>query len=157
MKKSDIIVLLDLDDTLFNTEKFINSDLTVLELYDEVKDALIKLSQIATIGLLSQGETAFQEKKLRETNIDHYFLEENKHIVAYKLRIMEQVLSKYRGAKVYFIEDRLENLEAAKTADPSVFTVWMKRGRYAKVQSSHSKFIPDAVVTNMHEVILLIN
>jgi hypothetical protein len=63
MMKSNKIVLIDIDDTLFNTERLINSSFFVYELYKEVINALSELSNIATLGVFSQGEVAFQTKK----------------------------------------------------------------------------------------------
>jgi len=157
MKKSDIIILLDIDNTLFNTVKLKKSKLTSFELYDEVKDTLKSLAKIATLGILSQGEIAFQNKKLETTQIKDYFLAEHTHIVEYKLDVMHEILGKYKGqAHVYFIDDWLDMLRAAKKADPNVFTIWMKRGEYANSQEEHSDFTPDAVVENMQEVVPLI-
>jgi len=158
MKKSDIIVLLDIDNTLFNTEKLKKSNLTVFELYDEVTDTLDQLSGIATLGIFSQGEIAFQNKKLQETNIQQYFATEHKHIVEYKIEVMKEILGLYtHKARVYFIDDWLEGLRVAKKSDPSVFTIWIKRGQYAQTQKEHADFTPDAVVEKLHEVIPLIS
>ena len=158
MKKHDIIVLLDIDNTLFNTVKLKASNLTNFELFDEVKETLSRLAKIATLGILSQGEIAFQNKKLETTQIKDYFLAEHTHIVEYKLDVMHEILGKYKGnAKVYFIDDWLDMLRAAKKADPKVFTVWMKRGEYANTQKEHSDFTPDAVVENLKEVVPLIS
>src|SRR6266700_3843097 len=102
MKKSDIIILLDIDNTLFNTVKLKESNLTTFELFDEVKDTLKKLSAFATLGVLSQGEIAFQNKKLETTKIKSYFLSEHTHIVEYKLEVMKDILQRYKdNAKVY--------------------------------------------------------
>lgn len=157
MKKSDIIVLFDIDNTLFNTQALKKSDRTIFELYEEVKDTLDELSQIATLGIFSQGEIAFQERKLNETNIEHYFSEEHTHIVEYKIDLMKTILQKYKGkGKLYFIDDLLEVLKVAKKSDPSVVTIWIKRGEYATTQEEHSDFTPDAVVIDIREVIPLI-
>jgi len=157
MEKTDIIVLLDIDNTLFNTVKLKASSLTHFELYEEVKDTLKKLAPIATLGILSQGEIAFQNKKLETTEIKHYFLSEHTHIVEYKLDVMQEILEKYKGkAKIYFIDDWLDMLRAAKKVDPSVYTVWIKRGEYADSQKEHSDFTPDAVIENLQELIPLI-
>src|SRR5258708_2009342 len=106
MTKSEIIVLLDIDNTLFNTFKFKASNLTHFELYKEVKDSLKALATVATLGVLSQGEIAFQNKKLETTEIKHYFLSEHTHIVEYKLEVMKDILERYKdNAQVYFIDD----------------------------------------------------
>ena len=157
MKKSDIIILFDIDNTLFNTLRLKESDLTIFEVYEEVKDTLAKLTKVAKLGIFSQGETAFQEKKLRETKIAQYFFEEHKHIVQYKIDVMKEVFDRYHNkAKVYFIDDWLEMLRVAKKTDPSVFTIWMKRGEYAHTQEEKINFTPDAVVENLREVVPLI-
>jgi len=156
-KKSDIVVLLDIDNTLFNTEKLKNTNLTVFALYDEVVDTLSELAKVATLGIFSQGDIAFQNKKLQETNIHHYFAQEHKHIVEYKIDIMEEVFRKYKNkATVYFIDDWLEMLRVAKKVDPSVFTIWMKRGEYSDTQQKHEDFTPDMTVINLHDVISVI-
>ncbi len=154
MIKNDIIVLLDIDNTLFNTEKLKKSDLTLFELYDEVRDTLTKLSKVATLGIFSQGEIAFQNKKLQETNIQHYFSEEHKHIVEYKIGVMQEVFEKYKNKrKVFFIDDWLDILHAAKKTDPSVFTIWIKRGQYAHTQEERIDFTPDAIVKNLKDIL----
>jgi len=158
MKKSDIIILFDIDNTLFNTLRLKESELKIFEIYEEVKETLVELSTVAKLGILSQGQIAFQEKKLRETNIAQYFFEEHKHIVEYKIDVMKEVFERYHNkAKVYFIDDWIEMLRFAKKTDPSVVTIWMKRGEYAQVQEESNDFIPDAVVTNLRGVIPLIN
>jgi FMN phosphatase YigB (HAD superfamily) len=157
MNNSDIIILFDIDNTLFNTEKLKKSSLTIFELYDEVRDTLEELSKVAKLGILSQGELAFQQKKLKETNIEHYFSEEHKHIVEYKIEVMKDILQIYKGkANVFFIDDLLEALKLAKKIDPTVTTIWMKRGQYATTQKNHSNFTPDAIVTDLREIIPLI-
>jgi FMN phosphatase YigB (HAD superfamily) len=158
MKKTDSIVLLDIDNTLFNTEKLKKSNLSLFELYDEVEETLAKLAKVTTLGILSQGEIAFQKKKLEKTGIRRYFSGEHTHIVAYKISVMKDILQMYRSnARIYFIDDWLEGLRIAKKTDPSVFTIWMKRGEYADTQEKHSDFMPDAVIRNLREVIPLIH
>lgn len=157
MEKSEIIVLLDIDNTLFNTVKLKKSNLTEFELYNEVNDALKELASIATLGILSQGEIAFQNKKLETTQIKKYFLSEHTHIVENKIEVMKDILLRYKNkAKIFFIDDWLDMLHVAKVAVPSVYTIWMKRGEYANSQEMHANFIPDAVVENLGDIIPLI-
>lgn len=158
MIKPKKIVLLDIDDTLFNTERLINSSFFVYELYKEVLTALTELSSIATLGVFSQGEVAFQTKKIRETNIEQYFSEDHIHIMEFKLEMMQAILEKYHDqGEIFVIDDRLENLHMAKKSAPFVFTIWMKRGRYAKIQEQRSDFTPDATVENLKDVIPFIS
>ncbi len=158
MEKSNKIVLLDLDDTLFNTDKFRTSDLTAFELYTEVNEALSELAKVATLGIFSQGELAFQHNKLQKTNIKKFFTEEHIHIVEYKLGVIHDFLERYaKEGTIYFIDDRLPNLHMAKESEPSIITIWMKRGRYAKTQEKIINFTPDYVIQNLQEAISVIN
>jgi len=156
--KSNIVILFDIDNTLFNTEKLKKSELKTFELYEEVKKTLEKLSKIATLGLFSQGEIAFQNKKLEVTNIKDYFTDEHKHIVKYKIDVIEDTLQRYKGnTKVFFVDDWVDMLRLAKKFDPSIFTIWMKRGQYATMQKSYADFTPDAVVETLTEVVPLVD
>lgn len=158
MQKSNKIVLLDIDDTLFNTEKLINSSFFVYELYKEVTRALYELSTIASLGIFSQGEIAFQKKKLRETNIEQYFSDDHIHIMEFKLEMMQEILETYHNkGKVFVIDDRLENLHMAKKSAPFIFTIWMKRGRYANIQEQKADFLPDAIINKLNEAIPIIS
>ena len=156
--KSNKIVLLDIDDTLFNTEKLIHSSFFVYELYKEVITALSELSTIATLGVFSQGEIAFQRKKLQETNIEQYFSEDHIHIMEFKLEMMQDILERYHNqGEIFVVDDRLENLHMAKKSAPFIFTIWMKRGRYSNIQEQKANFTPDATVTNLYDVISIIS
>ena len=116
--KPDTIILFDIDNTLFNTVQLKKSNLTVFTLFDEVEATLEELSRIATLGIFSQGEVAFQKKKLNETNISQYFFEEHTHIVQYKVDVMNEVLGQYKGAKIFFIDDWVDMLRMAKRQIP---------------------------------------
>jgi len=157
MMTSKKIVLLDIDDTLFNTEKLIHSSFFVYELYKEVITALSELSTIATLGVFSQVEVAFQTKKMHETNIEQYFSEDHIHIMEFKLEMMHEILAKYHDqGEIFVVDDRLENLHMAKKSAPYVFTIWMKRGRYADIQEQKADFTPDAIVENLQGIIPVI-
>jgi hypothetical protein len=95
---------------------------------------------------------------MRETNIEQYFSEDHIHIMEFKLEMMQDILERYHSQGLIFvIDDRLENLHMAKKSAPFIFTIWMKRGRYAKIQEIKSDFTPDATVNNLNEVIPIIS
>lgn len=157
MEKQNKIVLLDIDDTMFNTALLKESGLTTYEMYDDVHDALEELAQVCSLGIFSQGELAFQLKKLHETNIHKYFTEEHMHIVENKIEVTQTILHQYGDkGKIYIVEDRLDVLKMAKHCNPTVFTLWMKRGRYAEQQRNPVHYIPDATVENLHQVVPII-
>jgi FMN phosphatase YigB (HAD superfamily) len=157
MKNPSTIILLDIDDTMFNTDAFIKSDETKYAMYDDVYSSLVSLSKIATLGIFSQGDVAFQRKKLHETNIQHYFLEEHIHIVEQKLENVKGLLERYKGqGELFLVEDRLDVLQMAKQIDPNLHAIWMKRGRYAENQRVKVDFVADATIEDLHELLPLI-
>jgi FMN phosphatase YigB (HAD superfamily) len=153
-KQSDRkIVLFDIDYTVFDMGVFRATDLKTYKVYDEVRQVLEKLKEIADLGIFSQGDVAFQKRKLVETNIEHYFSIEHIHIVADKVAEIKNILESYQGnRKLYFVDDRLPVLHLAKKRYPDITTIWVKRGYYAENQNSIPHFEPDATVSNLREI-----
>jgi len=151
------IILFDIDNTLFNTIKFKESNLEHFSLYEEVLDVLEKLSKTADLGIFSQGDIGFQKKKLKKTNIEKYFLEEHTHIFPAKVTEIESLIKKYGNTNsVFLVDDSLPILAAVKKNFPSVFTIWVKRGEYALHQLPIEGFSPDAEVDHLGEIVSLI-
>lgn len=156
--KSKLLILLDIDDVLFDTDHFKKTDLTEFRLYDDVLSVLKQLSQLGDVGILSQGQTDFQLKKLLNTNIHDRFVREHIYIVAQKDESLNQTLSHFKQPqkKIIFIDDRLTGLYYAKQAIPHLITIWLRRGRYAETQVPIDGFSPDATVTDFHAIIPLV-
>jgi hypothetical protein len=148
------IILFDIDYTVFNMKLFGDTKLQKYEAYEEVHEVLDELKNVADLGIFSQGEVAFQQKKLMETNIEIYFLQKHVHIVLDKAEEMERVMKKYLGkGKLFFVDDRLPMLQLAKQHHPEVVTIWIKRGRYAEKQEPIPGYTPDATVMNLRKII----
>ncbi len=154
--KNKAVVLFDIDYTLFDTDHFKGSLFTEHRIYKEVRDVLGKISKVGTVGIFSEGDIMFQKTKLKNTDIEKYFGKNNTHIVLDKLSNLGIVLRKYRNRKIFFIDDKLNVLHEAKKLLPLVFTIWIKRGLYARNQKEISGFKPDAAITNLKEVVNLI-
>lgn len=150
------IVLFDIDYTLFDTALFKESRLLKHKIYKEVIDVLNSLSQIAILGIFSEGDTDFQKKKLKETNIDKYFAKDHTHIVLKKIDDLKTILKKYEDRKIFFVDDKLDILFDAKKLSPEVFTIWVKRGFYAKKQKEIPGFAPNATITNLKQIIKVV-
>lgn len=151
------IFLFDIDHTLFDTEKFKASKLTDFSLYDEILGVLEKLSKVAELGILSQGELEFQKAKLKNADIERFFKEHNVHIFEDKNLNLERVLSQYEDYQVFFVDDRLDMLQSAKKFMPSVVTVWIKRGPHAEKLKEIEDFIPDKAILNLKELTCIID
>jgi FMN phosphatase YigB (HAD superfamily) len=155
--KSKKIILFDIDDTLFNTARFKETNATVFSVYDDVIHVLEELKNIADLGIFSEGQIALQKSKLSQTNIEKYFLAEHVNIVEKKVDAIEKLAEKYKSAgKIFLVEDRLPILPLIKKDFPSLFTIWIKQGRYAPFQESIDGFSPDAQVDTVKDIIPLI-
>lgn len=150
------IVLFDIDYTLFDTDHFKKSLLTIHKNYEEVKNVLEKLKRIAILGIFSEGDLELQKKKLAETGVKDYFEEDNTHIVLSKLIDLRKVLEKYENRKTFFVDDKLSILFDTKKLFPKVVVIWVKRGVYARIQKKISGFKPDAEVEDLKEVVNII-
>ena len=150
------IIFFDIDYTLFDVAWFKKSNLKDYKLYEEVKNTLNNLSEIAALGIFSEGEINFQKTKLETTGIKKYFEESNIHIFADKESNIETAIEKYKGNKVFLIEDKLNILFEVKKKMPFVFGIWMKRGWYAENQKPIPGFKPDAEITSLDKVISIV-
>lgn len=151
------VVLFDIDYTLFDTAFFKESGLSEHKIYEEVINVLENLSKIAILGIFSEGNINFQIRKLKETNIEKYFDKDNTHIVLNKLDELKEIFQRYKDRKFFFVDDKLTILSDAKKAFPDVFTIWVKRGPFAKMQKPIPDFNPDAQVEGLREIISIIH
>ncbi len=152
----DKIVLFDIDYTLFDTAFFKKSNLLTHKIYKEVIEVLDSLNKIATLGIFSEGNIDFQRKKLKETNIDKYFEKNNTNIFLNKLDEMTVMMERYANRKVFFVDDKLNILYDLKKSFPEVFTIWLKRGPFAKNLREIPDFTSDAEVENLSEIISIV-
>ncbi len=151
------IVLFDIDYTLFNTGIFKKTNLKKHFVYNEVNNVLAELSKVAILGIFSEGDLEFQKNKLLKTGIQKHFLKDYTHIAEKKEEMLRKILQKYKNNKIFLVDDKLSILHLAKTISPSLFTIWVKRGIYAKNQKEIPGFKPDAAVGNLRRIIFIIH
>ncbi len=144
-----LIILFDIDYTLFDTARFKQSNLTQYSLYPEIHKILNDLSTHATLGILSQGEKGFQQNKLIKTKIEHFFHKDHIHISLDKEKLIRTISEMYKDKSLVIIDDKLTLLLLAKKYIPHVFTIWIKRGEYAKNQKPLPGFTPDAILESL--------
>ncbi|MDZ4227656.1 MAG: hypothetical protein U1E54_00245, partial [Candidatus Levybacteria bacterium] len=150
------MVLFDIDYTLFDTDKFKESQLQSYSIYKEVMEMLTELSGMVDMGIFSTGEIEFQKSKLVKTGMMQFFKEHHIHIFSNKDENLIGVLEKYRNSQVFLIDDKLSVLHLAKKHAQDIFTIWVKRGPYALVQEEISGFKPSFVVENLSEVVRIV-
>jgi hypothetical protein len=156
MQTSKPVVLLDIDDTLFNTALFIESGLSENKAYEDVRRVLESLNVFATLGIFSKGEAQFQKTKLEKTDLVKFFQERDVHVFDDKNINLIQTIGKYKNSKVFLVDDLLSVLFSAKKNAKKIFTIWVKRGRYAQNQKEIPGFTPDAQVENLSEVVRIV-
>ena len=151
------VVLFDIDYTLFDTKMFKESLLTKYVSYEEVLTELGELSKFAELGIFSKGEMGFQNVKLEETGLSDFFKKENIHVFKDKDMFIGNVLDKYKQRNIFLVDDKLTTLQAAKRHLSSVFTIWVKRGPFAKAQAPIENFTPDAIIYNLTDITKIID
>lgn len=155
LTEKPVVVLLDIDYTVFNTGRFKESGLRDYSLYPGDLEALEVLAKLADLGIFSQeAPTISQMKKLEETGVRKHFPDERVHLYADKLAEMRRVLEAYRSRrKIILVDDKLAVLDQAKRANPGISTVWVKRGPYAQQQPEVEGFKPDLEVDGLAKVV----
>ena len=151
MEKENIVILFDIDHTIFDTEEYYASNFKNFSLHSEVVEVLQELSNFGTIGIFSEGERSLQELKLLQTKVNEFFKQDYIHIVERKKDSMRDVISKYKDKKLIFVDDRLDMLQYAKQSNPNITVIWLQRGYYADKQNAILGFSPDARATNLKE------
>ncbi len=150
------VVLFDIDYTLFDTDTFKKSGLEMYALYEEVIPVLVEIGKIAKLGIFSEGDEDFQQTKLIKTNLQKYFPKEYIHIAQKKTDILEKMLKEYTDQQLFLVDDKLPVLYDASRKRPGLYTIWIKRGKYATVQQEIAGFIPNATILNLKEIIPII-
>lgn len=148
--KSDRVILFDIDYTIFDTDKFKNSNLTSYGLYTDVKHTLEDLFKKYKLGILSTGERQFQLRKLKETGIYDLFDKDLVLIFEDKAAEFENLSAKLRNLNVWYVEDKINMLELAKRASPNLKTIWFKNGPYVELISSN--FVPDKIINSFSKL-----
>lgn len=147
------IILFDIDYTIFDTKRFKESRLTEFHSYEEVPETLLALRENFRLGIFSEGDKAFQEKKLRETDLAAFFDPGLQFIVPDKKEALREVVKALRGEEIVFmVDDKLKILAELKTVFQEMQTVWVKRGFYAERATPVPGFTPDFTVLTITDL-----
>lgn len=152
MQTAKLVVLFDIDYTLFKTQEFKDSQLQNYNIYEEVMEILMQLKNIASLGIFSKGETEFQKTKLKKTGMKDFFQENHVHIFDDKDANLINVLDKYKDCKLFLVDDKLGILASAKKYMPQIITIWVKRGPYAQIQEPIEDFVPSVTIDNLSDL-----
>lgn len=125
-------------------------------LYEEVEEILQKLSKDKSliVGIFSGGKESFQREKIKK--LLKFFHKNHIHVFPYKINDLKSVIRKYKKYKVFLIDDVLPILYKAKQIDKNIFTIWIKRGRFAFLEKEVKNFIPDSEIKNLNKIVAII-
>lgn len=123
-------------------------------LYEETQEVLTKVSKYAHIGIFSKGYRKLQKAKLLA--LAHLLQKEHVHITLDKFSSLPKLLKKYNSYNILLVDDALDVLYHAHKINKNVFTVWVKRGRFATIQKPMKNFKPNATVSDLKEVVEII-
>ncbi len=125
-------------------------------LYPEVLLTLQKLQERNNIalGIFSAGKTAFQLQKI--SSLSDFFETKHVHVAEFKEETLPELMRTYQREKVVLIDDLVTILHKAKLLKNDLFTIWIKRGKFALQAELPSGFEPDAIVTNLADVVSLL-
>ncbi|MFH1049038.1 MAG: hypothetical protein V1732_05245 [Patescibacteria group bacterium] len=129
---------------LFNTDKFIYSDFFDFISGFEKNDLI----------LLSFGEINFQRTKIENSKIASFFVEVM-ITVKNKVENLKLISKKHKNDKIFFIDDKAEQIDMVKKNLPQIITFKMERsqGEHVDVKSN----LTDYIVKNLDEARVIIN
>lgn len=154
--RTNVLFILDLDRVLFDTERLCKTNHNEFAAYPEDKGALEKLKTFGKICVFSEitihGSRDLQELKIKKLEIDKHVNNLDIHISEKKIEKLPEILKKYNHSLIFFVDDRIENLEAGGHLDPRITTVWVKRGIHAqRAMEKPQAYEPDLMVLNLSE------
>jgi phosphoglycolate phosphatase-like HAD superfamily hydrolase len=80
-----------------------------------------KVQEKAIIGIFSKGEINFQKKKIEL--LKDFIGPQHMHIFENKIEKISEVLEKYKGYKIFVVDDNEKILQSFKKLDNKIFTI----------------------------------
>ncbi|MDP2702249.1 MAG: hypothetical protein Q8P98_09295, partial [Candidatus Rokubacteria bacterium] len=132
---------------------FYNSRFFKKGFYKEVKKTLKLVSKIAKIGIFSKGDYKFQWAKIEQSGFKDFFHKETIYIGHDKLKFIPVLKKNHKDEKIFLVDDKPMVIYEIKKNFPSVFTIWLKRGKYTDEAKEIPDYNPDATIDNLLEVV----
>lgn len=134
----------DIKDFIGNTKKYVFGDVSIF---------LDKFNK-KNLGIVSFSKTNFQKSKIYNSEIADYF-QTIKITDCLKGEEISEVLKNKKLKEVYFIDDRVEQINDVKIKNPKVLTILLRRkeGRYLDRKSRYC----DYVASNMKDILKILN
>lgn len=123
-------------------------------LHSDVIETARRLTEIARIGIFSQGVESFQAIKI--TPLLNLLDQDKIHITENKKAQMQKIFQRYNEFKIFFVDDMLSMLYEAYKINPRIIAIWIKRGRYAAAQKQIGGYKPYATVETLRDIIPIV-
>ncbi len=126
-------------------------------LYPEVLATLQQLHarNDLILGIFSAGKKDFQLQKI--SSLREFFPQQYIHIADFKEKILSEVLEKYTNNTIVLVDDIITILQKATLLNHDVFSIWVKRGKFAEKAEMPKDFMSDAVVTDLAEMVTIVD
>lgn len=118
-------------------------------LYPEAINVIQHLKELGKVILFTEGDSVYQRRKLDQSGLAK--MADGVELYEHKLEHLDEVLKKYGGNKIVFIDDRAESLSKIKNQFPEVFTVEVCQGHYAAVDHKIHETM-DKVINSISEL-----
>ncbi|MDO8619380.1 MAG: GNAT family N-acetyltransferase [Candidatus Daviesbacteria bacterium] len=152
------VFLVDLDNTLIDTEKFRDTFIEDAEnfpfekhFFPAYKNLLNILHSLGEVFIFSGGEEAFQMAKIKRAGIDQIIDQEHLIIVADKTPSLDTIIPRFKDRAITFIDDRADYLNIALKINPEIKCIWVRHGKYKDNEIGSEKF---ELIANSLEQIL---
>ncbi|MDP2649290.1 MAG: HAD family hydrolase [bacterium] len=121
--------------------------------YQEVEKTLNYLKKIAKIGIFSQGDEEFQWAKIDQSGLKHFFDKNIIYIKHNKIQFTSFLKKKHANDEIFLVDDNPNVIFRVKDKMPYIFTIWIRRGKFAEMHKDIENFKPDAIIKNLTETI----
>lgn len=134
-----------------------DKDIIQQALYPEVLPTLQKLQakNDLILGIFSAGKKDFQIQKI--SSLQEFFPQQDIYIAGVKESILHEVLETYKHNTIVLVDDIITILQKAKLLRNDIFTIWVKRGKFAEKAEIPEGFKPDAIVTDLAEIVAVVD
>lgn len=154
----DLINLLGIDSSKKQKlEEFISDQKTINDsIYKDVVEVLVELKKKGLImGIFSAGKKTAQRPKIKL--IEDVLDQNHIHIFEFhKGYALPNLVEQYKDYKVILVDDILGILNSAKTLNPKITTVLIKRRETLKKNQEVDNFEPDYIISTLKELIPIV-
>ncbi|MGA7733533.1 MAG: HAD family hydrolase [Chloroflexia bacterium] len=121
--------------------------------YPGTMAALECVTQLGEVGILSDGDTAYQPRKIGRAGLSKIVGYSDVLIFTHKQHHLEDIMRRLPGQHYVLVDDKESILaEAKEHLGDKLTTVWVRQGKYAHDPTRYRKPDPDIVLDEIGEL-----